>query len=42
MLLIGFIITNGPEDTTVCMNTMAEIYYGFTGTDPNFAIPNRG
>ena len=40
MVLVGFIITNGPEDTTVCMNAIAEFYCGFTGTDPNFAIPN--
>ena len=40
MVLIGFTITNGPEDKTVCTNTIAEVYCGFTGTDPNFAIPN--
>ena len=40
MILVGFTITNGPENTTVCMNIMAEIYCGFTGTDPNFSIPN--
>ena len=40
MVLVGFTITNGPQDTTVCMNTIAEVYCGFTGTDPNFAIPN--
>ena len=39
-LIVGFIITNEPEDTTVCMNVMAEVYCGFTGTNPNFAIPN--
>ena len=40
MVLVGFTITNGPQDTTVCMNAIAEFYCGFTGTDPNFAIPN--
>ena len=40
MVLIGFTITNGPQDTTVCMNTIAEVYCGFTGIDPNFAVPN--
>ena len=32
--------TNGPQDTTVCMNTMAECYCGFTGANPNFAVPD--
>ena len=41
MVLVGFTITNGPEDTIVCMNTIAEFYCGFTGTDPNFVVPNR-
>ena len=40
LIIVGFIITNGPQDTTVCMNAMAECYCGFTGTDPYFAIPN--
>ena len=29
-------ITNGPQDTTVCMNAMVECYCGFTGATPNF------
>ena len=40
LMILGFIITNGPQDTTVCMNAMAECDCGFTGTDPNFAVPN--
>ena len=40
LIIVGFIITNGPQDTTVCMNAMAEVYCGFTGTDPNFVVPN--
>ena len=24
----------------MCMNVMAECYCGFTGTDPNFVVPN--
>ena len=40
MVLVGFTITNGPQDTTVCMNTIAEVYCGFTGTDPTLAVPN--
>ena len=37
-LYVGLIITNGPQDTVVCINTMAECYCGFTGTDPNFVV----
>ena len=40
VLILGFSIANGPQDTTVYMNAMAEFDCGFTGTDPNFAIPN--
>ena len=40
MVLVGFIITDGPQDTTVCMNAIAEVYCGFTGVNPNLAIPN--
>ena len=39
-MILGFSITNGPQDTTVCMNAMAECSCGFTGTDPNFAVPS--
>ena len=39
-IITGFAITNGPQDTTVCMNAMAEIYCGFTGTNPNFVVPD--
>ena len=38
--VVGFIITNGPQDTTVCIKAMAECYCGFTGTDPNVAVPD--
>ena len=38
--VVGFIITNGPQDTTVCMNAIAECYCGFTGANPTFAIPD--
>ena len=37
---LGLNITNPPTNVTVCINTMAEINCGFTGADPNFAIPN--
>ena len=40
LMILGFSITNGPQDTTVCMNAVAECDCGFTGTDPNFAIPD--
>ena len=39
-MILGWIITNGPQDTTVCMNAMAEIYCGFTGINPNFVVPS--
>ena len=38
--ITGLIITNGPQDTTVCMNVMADCHCGFTGTDPRFVKPN--
>ena len=38
-IIVGFTITNGPQDTTICINTIAEVYCGFTGADPNFTIP---
>ncbi|XP_065916547.1 uncharacterized protein [Dysidea avara] len=34
------IITNGPQDTTVCVNQFASISCGFTGADPNLVVPN--
>ena len=40
LMILGFSITNGPQDTTVCMNAMAECNCGFTGTDPNFIVPD--
>ena len=32
-------ITNGPQDTTVCMNTMGECDCGFTGANPIHLFP---
>ena len=40
LMILGLIITNGPQDTTVCMNAMAECNCGFTGIDPNLAVPS--
>ena len=37
---VGVIITNGPQNTTVCMNTIAECDCGFAGVNPYLAIPN--
>jgi len=34
------IITNGPQDTTVCMNQFVNFSCGFTGADPNVMVPN--
>ena len=39
-IYVGFDITNGPQDTTVCMNVMAQCYCGFTGASPNSAFPD--
>ena len=36
--VVGFVITNGPQDITVCINAMAECYCGFTGASPAFAV----
>ena len=42
MHIVGIFITNGPQDTTVCMNATAECDCGFTDSeaDPYLAIPN--
>ena len=40
LMILGFIITNGPQDTTVCMNAMAECDCGFTGINPEFVVPS--
>ena len=34
------VITNGPQDTTVCVNQYAYIPCGFTGADPNLLVPS--
>ena len=43
---IEFIITNGPNNTTVCINNTAEINCGFTGANyihifPDWIVINR-
>ena len=40
LMILGLSITNGPQDTTVCVNAMAECDCGFTGISPYFAVPN--
>ena len=40
LIILGFSITNGPQDTTVCMNAVAECDCGFTGTSPKFIVPS--
>ena len=40
LMILGISITNGPQDTTVCMNAMAECDCGFTESDPSFAVPD--
>ena len=39
-MLIGLSITNGPQDTTVCMNAIAECDCGFSGANPATTIPS--
>ena len=35
-----FVITNPPQDTTVCINDMAKCTCGFDGADPSSTIPD--
>ena len=37
---VGVIITNPPQNVTVCINNEAEINCGFTGADPDILIPS--
>ena len=37
---VAFTITNGPQDTTVCINQVVNCTCGFTGADPNLFVPN--
>ena len=34
------VITNGPQNTTVCVNQFANIQCGFNGADPVVTVPN--
>jgi len=37
---VALTITNGPQDTTVCTNQLAEFTCGLVGVDPNFVVPD--
>jgi len=37
---VGLTITNGPQDTVVCTNHLANCTCGFVGADPNTAVPD--
>ena len=37
---VGLTITNGPQDTTVCTNQLANCTCGFVGADPNNVVPD--
>ena len=37
---VALTITNGPQNTTVCINQVVNCTCGFTGADPNFVVPN--
>ena len=37
-MIIGLSITNGPQDTTVCMNAIAECDCGFSGASPHTTV----
>ena len=38
--IVDITITNGPQETTVCINAIAECDCGFSGASPYFVIPN--
>ncbi|XP_065916197.1 uncharacterized protein [Dysidea avara] len=40
VILAAVIITNGPQDTTVCVNQFVNFTCGFTEADPNLVVPN--
>ena len=37
---VGLTITNGPQDTTVCTNQLANCTCGFVGVDPHIVVPD--
>ena len=39
-MFIGLSITNGPQDTTVCMKAIVECDCGFSGASPNTTFPS--
>ena len=40
IFIVAFIITNGPQDTTMCTNQLADCTCGFVGGDPNNVVPD--
>jgi len=40
LFYLALTITNGPQDTTVCTNDLANCTCGFVGADPNSAVPD--
>ena len=39
-LCVALIITNGPQDTTVCINQVINCTCGFTGANPYSVVPS--
>ena len=39
-MYVGITITNGPQDTTVCINAIGECDCGFTGVSPDIVVPS--
>ena len=37
---VAITITNGPQDTTVCTNQLADCVCGFVGADPHLVVPD--
>jgi len=40
MLFVALTITNGPQNTTMCTNQLANCTCGFVGGDPSFVVPD--
>ena len=40
LCISDFVITNPPQDTTMCINDMVECTCGFNGADPLLSIPD--
>ena len=40
IFIVAITITNGPQDTTVCTNQLADCTCGFVGADLKFVVPD--